>query len=127
MQIRLDGPKNRGKNRFYCLISLDIFILSSHYEGMPYSLLEAMSMGIPAVGTDVIGIKDLIIHGETGFLVREGDQGELANAVIKLIENPETLSFFSVNAKNRASKDFNFEEGIKNYESFYNSLNLGTT
>lgn len=123
-KINLVGSQKNSK-AFYKMF--DIFILSSHYEGMPYSLLEAMSMGIPAVGTDVIGIKDLIIHGETGFLVREGDQGELANAVIKLIENPETLSFFSVNAKNRASKDFNFEEGIKNYESFYNSLNLGTT
>ena len=105
----------------------DIFILSSHYEGMPYSLLEAMSMGIPAVGTDVIGIKDLIVHGQTGFLVREEDHEDLANAVIKLIENPKMLSFFSLNAKTRADNNFNFEEGIKNYQNFYISLNLGIT
>ena len=92
---------------------------------MPYALLEAMSMGIPSVGTDVIGIKDLIIHGETGLLVKEGDFNELASSVINLIENPEMLSIFSLNAKKIADENYNLEDGIKNYQKFYSTVRLG--
>jgi glycosyltransferase involved in cell wall biosynthesis len=105
----------------------DIFMLSSHYEGLPYALLEAMSMGIPSVGTNVVGIKDLIKHGETGYLAEEEDYSGLADAVIKLLNNPELLSVFSENSKNISRASFNFEDGIKEYEQFYSSLCLGTT
>ena len=115
-QIELAGFQKDSKTYYQMF---DIFMLSSHYEGLPYSLLEAMMMGIPAVGTDVVGIKDLILHGKTGYLVKEGDHKELADAVIKMLENPDLLSLFSLNAKNRAKVEFNFVEGIKGYQDFY--------
>ncbi|MCW8804539.1 MAG: glycosyltransferase family 4 protein [Ignavibacteriaceae bacterium] len=104
----------------------DIFMLSSHYEGMPYALLEAMIMGIPAVGTDVIGIKDLIVNGETGYLAQEGDHHGLAKAVMNLLENPALISVFSENAKKRTNVNFNFNDGIKDYQEFYISQSLRT-
>ena len=104
----------------------DIFMLSSHYEGMPYALLEAMIMGIPAVGTDVIGIKDLIVNGETGYLAQEGDHYGLAKAVMNLLENPALISVFSENAKRRTNVYFNFNDGIKDYQEFYISQSLRT-
>lgn len=76
-------------------------------------------MGIPAVGTNVVGIKDLIIPGETGYLVEEGDYKGLATAVLSLLENPSLLTLFSENAKRMTSTNFNFNEGIKEYEHFY--------
>jgi glycosyltransferase involved in cell wall biosynthesis len=123
-KIQLAGFQKNSKS-FYKFF--DIFILSSHYEGMPYALLEAMSMGIPAVGTNVSGIKDLIVEGETGYLVGEGNYQELADAVIKLVLNPEKLSVFSSNAKKLADNNYNLDNGIKNYQEFYSSLSLGTT
>lgn len=122
-KVQLAGFQKDSKS-FYKMF--DIFILSSHYEGMPYALLEAMSMGIPAVGTKVSGIKDLIVEGETGYLASEGNYQELADAVIKLIENPDKLSFFSSNAKKLADNNYNLDNGIKNYQEFYSSLSLGT-
>jgi glycosyltransferase involved in cell wall biosynthesis len=104
----------------------DIFMLSSHYEGMPYALLEAMIMGIPAVGTDVIGIKDLIVNGETGYLAQEGDHYGLAKAVMNLLENPALISVFSENARRRTNINFNFNDGIKDYQEFYISQSLRT-
>lgn len=121
-KIQLVGFQKDSKI-FYKMF--DIFILSSHYEGMPYALLEAMSMGIPAVGTNVIGIKDLIVDGETGYLVGEGNHTELAESVINLVQNPEKLSIFSHNAKNLADENYNLDNGIKNYQEFYSSLSLG--
>jgi glycosyltransferase involved in cell wall biosynthesis len=78
-----------------------------------------MMMGIPSVGTDVVGIKDLIVHGETGYLAKEGDHKDLAGTVIRMLENPDILSNFSINAKDRARVNFNFIEGIKEYQDFY--------
>jgi glycosyltransferase involved in cell wall biosynthesis len=104
----------------------DIFMLSSHYEGMPYALLEAMMMGIPAVGTDVVGITDLIVPHETGYLSPEGNYQELANSVIRILENPQVLTTFSINSKNRAKVNFNFVNGIKEYEGFYSNQCLTT-
>jgi glycosyltransferase involved in cell wall biosynthesis len=122
-KVELAGYQKNSK-AFYELF--DIFILSSHYEGLPYSLLEAMMMGIPSVGTNVVGIKDLIVDNETGFLVPEGNYEALADAVIKMLENPQYLFSFSHNAKQRAQINFNFAEGIKTYQNFYTTACLQT-
>ncbi|MCC7094970.1 MAG: glycosyltransferase family 4 protein, partial [Ignavibacteriaceae bacterium] len=88
-KIELAGFQKNSKD-YYRIF--DLFVLSSRYEGLPYALLEAMIMGIPAVGTNVVGIKDLIIPGETGYLVEEGDYKGLATAVLSLLENPSLLT-----------------------------------
>jgi glycosyltransferase involved in cell wall biosynthesis len=63
-----------------------IFILPSLYEGHPKSLLEAMSCGLPCIGTNVPGIRQEIIHGEDGFLC-EPTASAMANAIRHLVEN----------------------------------------
>jgi glycosyltransferase involved in cell wall biosynthesis len=123
-KIDLTGYQKNSK-AYYKMF--DIFILSSHYEGLPYALLEAMSMGIPSVGTDVVGIKDLILNGSTGYLADEEDYKGLANAVINLLSNPQLLSEFSENSKRITRENFNFNNGIKEYQEFYSSLCLATT
>jgi len=121
-KIELAGYQRNSKV-YYKMF--DIFMLSSHYEGLPYSLLEAMSMGIPAVGTNVVGIKDLIFNGRTGYLAEEGDYKGLAVSVINLLSNPQLLSEFSENAKKITKEHFNFNSGIKEYEEFYSNQCLG--
>jgi len=124
LKIDLTGYQKNSK-AFYKIF--DIFMLSSHYEGLPYALLEAMSMGIPSVGTNVVGIKDLILNGRTGYLAEEEDYNGLADAVINLLSNPQLLSEFSENAKNITRENFNFNNGIQEYQEFYSSVCLGTT
>lgn len=58
-------------------------------EGTPNSILEASSCGLPIISTFHGGIKDTVIHNETGFLVEEGDWEGMVKYMIKLIENPE--------------------------------------
>lgn len=117
-RIMLEGFQKNSKDYYK---KFDIFVLSSHYEGLPYALLEAMIMGIPSVGTDVVGIKDLIVHGKTGYLVDEEDHIGLAKSVITLLENPDILTLFSKNSKKITQNNFNFNNGIKEYEEFYTS------
>ncbi len=123
-KIDLTGYQKNSKAYYK---KFDIFMLSSHYEGLPYALLEAMIMGIPSVGTNVVGIKDLILNGKTGYLAEEEDYYGLADAVINLLSNPKLLSEFSENAKNIIRENFNFNNGIKEYQEFYSSVCLGTT
>lgn len=68
-----------------------IFVLSSHYEGMPNALIEAMAMGLPCVATDCPcgGPRTLIKNGENGILVKNEDRKVMGEALIKLMKNEE--------------------------------------
>jgi glycosyltransferase involved in cell wall biosynthesis len=72
-----------------CLDAFDLFVLPSIMEGLNNSIVEAMMMEKPVVGTNVGGIPEIVKHGETGLLVPPGDPASLAEAVVELLENPE--------------------------------------
>ena len=77
-----------------------IFLLSSDYEGMSNSLIEAMAMGIPCVSTDhpIGGAKELISHGDNGLLVPVGDKLKMADAICSLLSNESLLNHISESA-----------------------------
>jgi glycosyltransferase involved in cell wall biosynthesis len=70
------------------LMEAQIFVLSTHFEALPISILEAMRAGLPVVATDVGGISESVREGETGLLTRHGDVGHLRDALARLIGNP---------------------------------------
>lgn len=95
--------------------SYDIFINTSESEGIPVSIMEAMSFGIPAIAPDIGGISDLIQHKKTGYLMSErSDKHEIIQAINYLHQNlkQENLRF---DARNWIIKEFNSE---KNYLTF---------
>jgi N,N'-diacetylbacillosaminyl-diphospho-undecaprenol alpha-1,3-N-acetylgalactosaminyltransferase len=65
----------------------DLFVLPSFLEGLPISLLEAMSLGIPSISTNVNAIPEAIIDGETGDLIQRGDTDALSRGIISLKED----------------------------------------
>ena len=67
--------------------SFDIFALTSHYEGFPYVILEAMSSGVPIVATRVGGATEAIRDGENGFLAAPGDVEGIAKALVILVDD----------------------------------------
>jgi glycosyltransferase involved in cell wall biosynthesis len=76
-------------NGLPAMSAFDIFALPSVYEGLPYVLLEALSMGLPVISTDVGGATALVHEGVNGFVVKKSMPGEMAIALRKLISDPE--------------------------------------
>jgi L-malate glycosyltransferase len=69
--------------------SFDVFVLSSHDEGMSNAILEAMAMEVPVVATNVGGTGEVVTEGETGLLVPPRDPAPLAEAIAALLAEPE--------------------------------------
>ncbi len=81
--VNLMGRTNDMKSMFE---SIDLYVLSSDYEGMPNSLMEAMAAGVPCVSTDCpTGPSDLIIDGENGLLVPVNDSDAMSGAIEKML------------------------------------------
>ena len=86
-----------GEDKKQLLQSTDIFLLPSHDENLPVSVLEAMSYGIPVITTPVGGIPEVIKDEHNGLLVTPGDPTELDQAMKKLIASPELRRKMSAN------------------------------
>lgn len=67
------------------LAAMDLFLLTSVYEGLPNVLIEAAALGVPVISTDVGGVRETLIHGETGFAVASSRPGTLADKVVELL------------------------------------------
>lgn len=84
------------------LATTQIFVLSTRWEGMPLALVEAMAAGCACIGTDVVGVREVIEHGVTGLLVPAGDAIALAQALQWLHEEPALAQRFGLAARQRA-------------------------
>lgn len=69
------------------LAATQLFVLSTHWEGMPLALVEAMAAGCACVATDVLGAREVIEHGRTGLLVPHADEQALADALQALLRD----------------------------------------
>jgi glycosyltransferase involved in cell wall biosynthesis len=101
------------------LRNTDIFILPSYSEAMPMSILEAMSYGVPVISTCVGGIPELVIEGETGFLVKPGDLENLYNRIADLIQDKEKRIQFGNKGRQVIKEKHNLDINVKTIESLY--------
>lgn len=69
------------------MAAFDVFILTSLYEGFPYVLLEALSMGLPIISTDVGGARDMVHHGVNGFIVEDASPETIARYVTNVLND----------------------------------------
>ncbi len=85
---------------------LDVFVLSSLWEGMPFAILEAMAAGRPQVVTDVDGCRELVVQGETGFLIPPEEPALLAEGICRLLGDGELRRRMGEAARRRAREAF---------------------
>lgn len=104
---------------YYSDHSVDLFITLSRYDGIPVSIMEAMSFGIPALATDVGGVSEIVINGKTGFLLdQEVNPKDVAEVIEKVAEmDAEHYDAMRAEAKNMwgtfYSADINYPEFCK--------------
>ncbi|MHB1100518.1 MAG: glycosyltransferase [Burkholderiales bacterium] len=98
------------------LADADMLVLPSiAYESFGMVLLEAMRQKKPAIVTDVGGMKEVVVDGETGFVVPAGDASALADAILRLLENAELAARFGENGYRRLCEEFSAEKMISHY------------
>lgn len=100
---------------------LDVFLLTSGWEGLPRVYLEALSCGVPAVGTCVDGAAEVVIDGVNGFLKEPGDIEGLANRVLWLLNHPEEAKAMGLRGMSLSEK-FDCYEVVRQQEYRYEWL-----
>ncbi len=98
---------------------IDVFVLPSLSEGLSMAILEAMIVGKPVVATQVGGNPELVLNGETGFLVPPKDSQALTSSVVTLLTNRQQAAEFSERGKYRAEGQFSLRTMVRAYESLY--------
>jgi glycosyltransferase involved in cell wall biosynthesis len=104
------------------LAASDLAVLPSFSEGLPRSLLEAMGTGLPVVASGLDGIAELVVHGVTGLLVRPGSPAEFAEAVVRLLKDPELSREMGLRGKQRVEKYFHQAKMVSATERLYEQL-----
>ena len=100
----------------------DIFLMPSGSETFGLAALEAMSCSVPVVASDIGGLPELVIDGETGFLCPLGDIDAFTQRTKQLLDNPELQQKMAQASRDRAVNHFDNDIIIPHYESYYESV-----
>ena len=103
---------------------LDIFVLPSYREGLPRSILEAMSMGLPVVASRIRGSREAVVDGVTGLLVPPGNAEALGGALIRLAANEALRRSLGSAGRNRAEVEYDERLVFHRLERAYTELGL---
>jgi glycosyltransferase involved in cell wall biosynthesis len=93
-------------------------VLPSEREGLPRSVMESLSLGVPVIGTDIRGIRDLL-EGECGILVKLGDTDALAGAMQWVVAHPEEAKKMGENGRRKMCGEYEITNIIKEHEDLY--------
>ena len=107
------------------LSKTDVFVLSSIAEGIPMTILEAMSAKTPIVATRVGGIPEVVEDAKEGFLVDRSDSAALAQGLLRYINQPELILEHGENARVKVLKNFNEKHMVQAYLQQYKALIKG--
>jgi starch synthase (maltosyl-transferring) len=101
------------------LKSADVLIHPSLWEGMPNAVLEAMAASRPVIGTAVEGTEDLVVPGQTGWLVPPSNVLALTEAILDAADSPERCRRYGEAGRQRAEKEFSQERTLAAYEGLW--------
>ena len=110
--IRRDVPR--------MLRVMDVFLLTSLWEGLPRVIPQAMAMELPIVANVADGTQEVINHGETGFLCQPNRISELASYCVRLLENPQERIRMGEKGRQYVMNEFDLKKMIEEIEDLYN-------
>jgi glycosyltransferase involved in cell wall biosynthesis len=101
---------------------LDVLWSTSGYEGQSNAILEAMACGVPVVATDIPGTRELVVPGETGYLVPVGDRAAFAKLTQRLLNDTSLAGRFAAAARSRVASEFSVEKMIERHVGLYREV-----
>jgi len=96
-----------------------IVVLPSYREGFPKALIEACAIGRPIVTTDVPGCREVVDHGENGFLVEKGSVNELAEAIQILLDDPALRESMGLKSRAKAEREYSIQQVVDKTFAIY--------
>jgi len=100
----------------------DVFCLTSYREGLPISMLEAMSCSLPVVGTNVPGIRDVVRHGKNGFLVEPDDPVAVKDSLLRILTDNQIHQDFGSESRKIVLESYSLDQCAKNYQDLFLQL-----
>ncbi len=104
------------------LDAIDIFVLSTHWEGLPLVILEAMAHGKPVVATGVDGIPEVVRHGETGLLAAHADDEQLAAHLMLLLTDRSAAARLGAAGRDHVQRHFSREQFAASMDTLYREM-----
>lgn len=104
------------------MMGLDVLVVPAVEESFGRTLVEAMLCGTPVVAADDGGHREIIRHGETGFLVRPDDPDAFADTVTDLLENPGLASAIATAAREEALQRYSVEAHVERVQAVYDAV-----
>ena len=104
-----------------CFVQHSVRSTDGDSEGMPNTILEAASCGLPIISTFHAGIKEAVEHGVSGYLTNEGDEIQMAKYMIEIAKNPELAKKMGVKAREIVTANYNLEKQIQELKDILTS------
>ncbi len=102
--------------------AMDIFVLSTHFEGLPLVILEAMAQGKPVIATAVDGIPEIVKHEKTGLLHRHEDEAQLAEQILALLRDEEYATRLGEAGRQAVKTDWSSERFARDMKNLYRQM-----
>jgi glycosyltransferase involved in cell wall biosynthesis len=96
----------------------DIFVLTSLWEGLPCTILEAMCCSKPVIANAIDGVKEIIVESKTGFLIEPHNYKKTAEKIIYLLTNTSAIESMGRNALNSIGQEFNMIIRLNNMKNY---------
>jgi glycosyltransferase involved in cell wall biosynthesis len=117
--VRTPGFRPDGRR---LMSVMDVYLMTSEFEGLPIALLEAMALGKPVVATAVGGIPDVLESGTTGLLAPVGAIGALSDCVVQLLDDPALRARMGKQGAAKVEREHHVKRRVQAIESLYHEV-----
>jgi glycosyltransferase involved in cell wall biosynthesis len=118
-RVRMPGFRADGRR---LMSAMDVYLMTSEFEGLPIALLEAMTLGKPVVSTAVGGVPEVIEHGTTGMMAPVGAIDELGDCVLRLIDDAALRVRMGQAAAAKVESEYHVRRRIEAIENLYHEV-----